>query len=75
MICISIIALSISVFGFKQLTVAVKCSHHSRMTVNIYCRKPQAHVFSQPLTANKNSCQPQAAIQNLDPAANRKPYT
>ena len=46
MICISIIALSISVFGFTQLTVAVKFSHHNRMTINIYCRKPQAHAFS-----------------------------
>ena len=31
--------------------------------------------FSQSLTANKNSCQILAAIQNSEPAVNRKPYT
>ena len=28
----------------------------------------------QPLSANKSSCQSLATLQNLDPAANRKPY-
>ena len=38
-------------------------------------KKTQTHVFSQPLTTNKNFCQPLAALQHLDLAVNRKYYT
>ena len=58
------ISLSISVFGFVQLPEAVK-------VVSLQL----TNAFSQLLTANKNRFQPLAALQNLDPAANRKPNT
>ena len=44
------------------------------MDVNIYRQKPQTHAFSQPCMANKNSCQPLAALENLKQVANRKVY-
>ena len=74
-ICIPMICdlmISLCVFGLVNLTVACR---YSRMTVNIYCYKPQTHSFPHPLTANKSSCQPLAALQNMDPFANRKLYT
>ena len=37
------------------------------MAANIYLLKPQRYVLFKPLAANKNSCQPLAALQNLDP--------
>ena len=61
-------------YSLKYLTVAVKLVYGC-MVSNIYRFKQQIHALSQPLTTNKNYCQPPAAIQNLDPAANRKPYT
>ena len=45
------------------------------MTVITSWWKPQTHAFSQPLTANKNSCHPSAAPQYLHQAVNWKPYT
>ena len=65
------ISLSISVFGFVQFTVAVKF-----VSLQPYGRKyPQTRAFPQLLTVNESSVQPLAALQNLDAAANRKPYT
>ena len=57
-------------FGFWILKVK-----HSRKTdattatgdVNIYWQKLQTHTYSQSLTANKNSFQLVAALQNFDP--------
>ena len=69
------ISLSISVFGFVQLTVAVKFVLLPPHVRKYLLLKIANNTFSQPLTANKNSFQPLAALQSLDPAANRKPYT
>ena len=44
------------------------------MTANIALQKRKTHAFLKPLTTNKNSCQPLAALKNLDLAGNRKPY-
>ena len=44
------------------------------MTVNIFPWKPKTYAFYQPLITNKNFCKPSAAVQNLEPAVNRKLY-
>ena len=60
----------ISVFWFVHFTVAVKL-----VSLQPYGHKyssfKTANAFSQPLITNKNSSQPLAATQNLDPASNR----
>lgn len=65
----------ISVFRFVHLTVAVIL-----VSLQLYGRKyllfeTAKNVFSQPLSANKNSYQPLAAVQNFYSTANRKPFT
>ena len=44
------------------------------MTANICLQKPQMQAFSKSLTASKTSAHPLTTLQNLDPAASRKPY-
>ena len=73
------ISICISGFGFLQFTVAIKLVPLQPYDRKNFIRKShvfsKTYVFSQPLTANKNSCQPSAAPQNLDPIVNRKRYT
>ena len=73
--CISMILLCISDFGFVHLTAAVKLVPLLPYGRKCFKVKPQMHLFSQMLSANKNFRQPLTACQNLGSAMNRKPYT
>ena len=67
------VLLCISVFGFVQLTAAVKLLHFSRLAANVSRQKPaKVRIFS---ADNRSSCQLLVAPQTLDPDAKRKPYT
>ena len=73
--CISMILLCISDFGFVHLTAAVKLVPLLPYGRKCFKVKPQMHLFSQMLSANKTFRQPLTACQNLGSAMNRKPYT
>ena len=65
-------SLSIWVFWFVQLTEAVKLVSLQTYDRKYLSLKPQTQAFFQSLPKSKNSYQTQAAIQNLDRAANLK---
>ena len=64
------VQLYVSVFGYAQCTGAVKLV--AKDSKYFLLKIANASIF-QPLTPNKSGCQQLIAIQNLDPAANRKP--
>ena len=73
MICFLTISLCISVFGLLKLTEVSKLvplQSHGGKYFSV-----EMNTFSKPLTADKISFQLLAALQNLDPAVNHKPYT
>ena len=74
MIYILMISLLILVFRFLQLTAAVKLvplKPHDRKWLSVETANA---IISQPLTANKHSCQPLVVLQNLFPVANYKTH-
>ena len=75
MICVSMILLCTSIFGFVQLTAVENLLPLRPFDRKYFSVKLQTHPFSQLLTENKSSLQLLAALQNLGPAENPKPYT
>ena len=75
MICVSMILLCTSIFGFVQLTAVENLLPLQPFDRKYFSVKLQTHPFSQLLTENKSSWQLLAALQNLGPAENPKPYT
>ena len=72
MISVSIMSLCLSVFGFAQLTAAVKLvTLHSYGRKYFWVKNANPCIF-QPFTVKKSSYPPLIARQDLDPAVNRK---
>ena len=69
---ILMISLCISLFGFLQLTAAVKLVLLQPRGCKCLSVKPQTHAFSKLLNINNIFCKPLAACHNLDLAANYK---
>ena len=62
-------------YGFLQLTMAVELVPLQLYCCNYLLVEMQVLVLSQRLTTNKRPCQPLTLLENVYPAANRKPYT
>lgn len=67
------VQLYVSVFGYAQCTGAVKLVAKERYDSKYFLLKIINESIFQSLTPNKSGCQQLITIQNLDPAANRKP--